>query len=229
MYKYNLDCMNICINQYYYRIKKIKLCISESKVSDYMNNNTKSSKEEKSIKSANWHLTSQCNYRCRFCFAKKLSEPIMNLSQNIDILNKFRALGIEKITFVGGEPLTHPLIFDLVRYAKNMDFTVSITTNGSLLNKSNIKKLAPYVDWIGISIDSMSNRIEKELGRGDGKHVSHVLEIVELIHNAGIRLKVNTTVTKKNYREDMQHLIQCLNPETFIVGIFPESKLSIKL
>jgi len=155
--------------------------------------------EEKTIISANWHITSNWNYRCRFCYTQRLAKAIQDLPQSIAILEKIKAIGQEKINFVGGEPMTHPLIFDLVRCAKNMGFTVCITTNGYFLNKSNIEWLASYVDWIGISVDSISNQVEKELGRGFGNHVSHAMEVANLIHDVGIRLKINTTITKKNY------------------------------
>ena len=173
--------------------------------------------EGKTIKSVNLHFTSICNYKCRFCFAHSLSKSIMDLSKCEQILNKIKALGLEKINFVGGEPMTHPLIFDMARCAKNLGFTVCITTNGSLLNKNNIEKLSSYVDWIGLSVDSNSNDVEKELGRGFGNHVSHSMKVAGFIHDAEIRLKINTTITKQNYKEDLHSLIKSFNPERWKV------------
>jgi radical S-adenosyl methionine domain-containing protein 2 len=129
------------------------------------------------------------------------------------ILEKLKSLGMEKVNFVGGEPMLYPLINDMIKMAKEMGFIVSITTNGSLLNEKSIKCMAPYVDWIGISIDSINEGIEKELGRGFGNHIKHAVAASDIIHELGIRLKINSTVTKLSYMEDMRSLISRLNPD----------------
>jgi radical S-adenosyl methionine domain-containing protein 2 len=129
-------------------------------------------------------------------------------------------LGIEKINFVGGEPLCNLLIYDIVKLSKEMGFIVSIVTNGALLNKKSIQKLTPYVDWIGLSVDSVSNEIEAKLGRGQGNHVTHALEIAPIIRKCGIKLKINTTVTKLNVKEDMSPLIKKFQPDRWKVFQF---------
>ncbi len=124
---------------------------------------------------------------------------------------------MEKINFVGGEPLLHPLILEIVKLARELGFVVSIVTNGSLLNRDMIKKLKPFVNWIGLSIDSADEPVEAALGRGKGDHVKHVLELAEIIHQEGLKLKINTTVTRLNWREDMRPLIRKLKPQRWKV------------
>ena len=66
-------------------------------------------------------------------------------------------------------------------------------------------------------MDSISNDVEKELGRGYGNQVSHALEVAGFIHDAEIRLKINTTITKNNFNEDMHSLIKSFNPKRWKV------------
>lgn len=169
------------------------------------------------VKSVNWHLTERCNYKCKFCFSQKLDEELTRLEEVTEILQHLRKLGMEKINFVGGEPLLHPLIFKLVKLAKEMGFTVSIVSNGSCLNRDTIKKLKPFVSWIGLSIDSADESVEAALGRGNGDHVKHVLELAEIIHEEDLKLKINTTVTSLNWAEDMRPLIRKLKPQRWKV------------
>lgn len=107
----------------------------------------------------------------------------------------------------------HPNILEIVRMSKVKGFTVSITTNGYFLNEALVSKLSPFVDWIGISVDSENEETEKILGRGHEHHVAKSAEVCKLIHKYGIRLKINTLVTKLNCQEDMKN---------FIIGIDPE-------
>lgn len=169
------------------------------------------------VKSANWHITDRCDYKCKFCFSQNLDAEITSLERAEEILQHLRRMGMEKINFVGGEPTLHPLFVDIVKLAKGMGFVVSIVSNGSCLNRDIIYKLSPFVDWIGLSIDSASEAVEIALGRGNGGHVKNVLELAEIVHHAGIKLKINTTVTSLNWREDMRPLIRRLKPDRWKV------------
>jgi radical S-adenosyl methionine domain-containing protein 2 len=60
------------------------------------------------IKSVNWHVTSKCNYNCKFCYMQKLNGGSADVSKARDILGKLKSIGMEKVNFVGGSPcFTH--------------------------------------------------------------------------------------------------------------------------
>jgi len=133
------------------------------------------------------------------------------------VLEKLKAAGIEKINFAGGEPLLHPLFFHITKMAKDLDFTVSILSNGYYLNRDIVSKLSLYVDWIGLSVDSACEEVEVALGRGNGNHVKHITKLADIVHKAGVKLKINTTVTRLNCAEDMRPLLKKLMPERWKV------------
>ncbi|MEA1985747.1 MAG: viperin family antiviral radical SAM protein [Euryarchaeota archaeon] len=169
------------------------------------------------IKSANWHVTMNCNYRCKFCFYKNMTGEFRNLERAKHILETLKSKGIEKINFAGGEPLLYKDLNYLLKMAKDLGFTVSIVTNASLLDENKIRQFSSYVDWIGVSVDSADEDIEKELGRGGGNHVAHIRNVCEMIRRMGIRLKINTTVTKMNFSENMTQFISSLCPDRWKV------------
>jgi len=169
------------------------------------------------IRSVNWHVTMNCNYNCRFCFYKNMSGEFKDFEKARHKLETLKSKGIEKINFAGGEPLLYKNLDHLLKMAKAMGFTVSIVTNAALLNENNLREMSGYVDWIGISVDSADEVIEKELGRGYGQHIEHVSKVCELIHEYGMKLKINTTVTKMNFSEDMKPFISSLCPDRWKV------------
>ena len=72
--------------------------------------------------------------------------------------------------------MLHPLFLDVIKTAKDMDFVVSVLSNGYYLNKNLVYELSSYVDWIGFSVDSANEAVEVSLGRGKGNHVKHIIE-----------------------------------------------------
>lgn len=169
------------------------------------------------IRSVNWHLISACNYSCRFCFARNLGEVPVSFPEGLAILSRLADAGMEKINFAGGEPLLHPKIFDYCHAARDLGMTVSITTNGSRLTPTKIKTHRDCIDWIALSVDSASEETEACLGRGNGNHVRHCIHLSDAIREAGIRLKINTTVTALSWHEDMTTFIRRSDPDRWKV------------
>lgn len=172
---------------------------------------------ESVIKSVNWHITNRCNYACRFCFAQNLGKHEVSFEEGKTLLKKLSDSGIEKINFAGGEPLLHPRLPDYCKEAKDLGMTVSVTTNGSRLDQEMVSRLSGCVDWLAISVDSCLDTVEAAMGRGRGEHVTNALNAAVLVHEAGIHLKVNTTVTSLTWQENMRPLIQMMRPDRWKV------------
>ena len=125
--------------------------------------------------------------------------------------------GCKKLTFVGGEPLLCPSLPKLLKESKSVGLTTMIVTNGSLLTDRFIAENHRNIDWISLSIDSQFETVQYQLGRGFSNHVAQTVRNVQRIRNAGIRLKLNTVVTKYTTDEDMGTFIERLKPERWKV------------
>ncbi|GMT99113.1 viperin family antiviral radical SAM protein [Corallococcus caeni] len=172
--------------------------------------------------SVNFHLWEPCNMRCRFCFATfqdvrrdvlpKGHLPAKEALRLVELLS----LRFQKITFAGGEPLLCPWLPELAAAAKARGTTTMLVTNGSRLDADTLARLRGVVDWVTLSIDSVSPQTHAALGRavhGKALPPEHYLSIAEQIRGAGMRLKVNTVVTNLNAGEDQTAFIRELRPE----------------
>jgi radical S-adenosyl methionine domain-containing protein 2 len=170
------------------------------------------------IPSVNFHLWEPCNMRCNFCFAtfqdmKKTILPKGHLpkEQSLEVVRALADAGFEKITFVGGEPTLCPWLTDLIREAKLLGMNTGIVTNGSKLNPEYLSELRPWLDWIGISIDSLQHDTNIAIGRAIyGKKPldrEHYYNLVDLVNQCGFQLKINTVVNRFNLSEDLYDFI----------------------
>lgn len=168
--------------------------------------------------SVNMPLTRSCNYNCRFCFGHLRGlDKYFDPSRILEIPILLSEVGTEKITLEGGEPFLSPHLLPLLKVSRRVGLKTCIVTNGSLITKRKLIELKPYLDWIGISIDSKHPEIEKWLGRGKEGHIDQVKRVLRWCHELGIKLKVNTVVTRCSYQEDMIDLIRELNPDIWKV------------
>ncbi len=170
----------------------------------------------------NYHLTNRCNYLCTYCFGKFSGQPDPALEQAKQIIDRidayFKQCGIDKgrINLAGGEPTLYRHLDELIGYIHSLGLSVSLVTNGSVLTAERIKAWEGLVSCVGISVDSVSHDTNITIGRCCNRRVidaSGLIELAEIIHECGIKLKINTVVSRLNADEDLSNLYRALAPE----------------
>lgn len=180
------------------------------------------------IPALNFHVWQPCNMRCRYCFAG-FSSATQQLRDEKHALRE-RALavvcaasdaGVEKVTFVGGEPLLCPWLTDLLVVATMRGMVTMVVSNGSKMNVGWISKHADWLRWAAISIDSLDPAVNHRLGRNVGNTLipdaSFYGELVHALSAHGVRTKVNTVVSALNWHEDFSAFLLQARPERWKV------------
>lgn len=150
-----------------------------------------------------WHITHRCNLRCKHCYQDDYS-AFESRDLLSDILNQYEALLKQysfkgHINFTGGEPLTHPDLFWLIEEARKRDITTAVLTNGTLIGRSEAKKLKSLgVDYVQISLDG-TKEIHDNI-RGNGSFDRAAGGLRELIAQ-GIYTDVSFTAQRGNLNE----------------------------
>jgi len=170
------------------------------------------------IPTVNFHLIKACNYGCKFCYAtfedikeKGLSEKAQY--ELIDLLAQSKMF--RKINFAGGEPTLLPHIKELIKYAKSLGFETSIVTNGSRIDAKWVKEISTYLDILALSIDSIHDSTNIDIGRNEKGKVAtkeKFLEISQACHLYGLNLKINTVISKYNKNEYLAEFINQVKP-----------------
>ena len=122
-----------------------------------------------------------------------------------------REFGVPVLILSGGEPMLHPDIFEISDYAKKLGFYVGLSTNGTLIDSSNIQKIvdANY-NYVGISIDGMRETHDK-FRRKQGAF-DEAMNGIRLCLESGIKVGLRFTMTQDNYKE-LPDLLQLMDDE----------------
>jgi len=173
------------------------------------------SKPKNEIKSANIHVIGMCNYRCEHCFARCLSNNYLKPEEWFPVLNYLKTTGVEKINFAGGEPTLYPYLKELATLVKEMGFTTTIVSNGSLMDEAWFEKMDGLFDWIGLSIDSPAEEDEIQIGRHciGVKHLENVQKVSKMAHCRGIKVKLNITVVRRSWNKDFREYVSSISPD----------------
>lgn len=155
--------------------------------------------------SASMFITGRCNYNCLYCY-RHLDKKDMSFERAKEVIDhlcsSFLTTGEKiKISFAGGEPTLVNWVFDAIRYAKEKGAKVELITNGTTKIK---EKEFEILDVISFDIDTLNKDKNLLLGKYTN-HVEKIEEKMKLAEKYGVRVKINTVVTKIN-KDDLEEL-----------------------
>lgn len=146
-------------------------------------------------------LTIRCNAKCPFCSFHSLPESItggeMNTEQIITLIDNIVELGVNALTFTGGEPTLRRDLPDIIYHTGvNHDLINGIATNGFLMPKLLKENKLKGLDYILTSID-YPTAAQHDQVRGI-KVFNKVEEMIKLAYDQDIKVIVSTVVMKDN-------------------------------
>lgn len=142
--------------------------------------------------------TMRCNLACRGCFAAEHpSRDRLSLSVMERVIRQANEVGVGTIGVIGGEPLLHPDVFELLAEFPAVGFY--LVTNGTLVDDAVVDRLAglPHVVPI-LSLEGFEHTNDSL--RGEGVYAK-VLGAMEKLHSARLIFGFSTTVHRENRAE----------------------------
>ena len=140
-------------------------------------------------------ITDRCNLRCRYCMPEDMEfiphEEIMRYEEFLRLARLFAGQGIRKIKITGGEPLVRRGCVDFIRSLKEIDgiSSVTITTNGVLLEQYMDGLADAGIDGVNISLDTLKADVYQKITGRDafGRVWRGIIKAIE----SGVRIKLN--------------------------------------
>ena len=146
-----------------------------------------------------------CNNNCVFCYNEHKRDSIKQKSTKQikqDLLSSKKA-GANYIEFIGGEPTIRKDIFQIISFAKKLNFqTIMFATNGRMLSNLEYTKkiIKKGVNHIVFSIHGDTPKLHDELTQVPGSFRQLIKGIENLQQLGFTNIGSNTTIIKQNYR-----------------------------
>ena len=140
-------------------------------------------------------VTDRCNLRCRYCMPEGMPlssmGDLLTFEEIREAAQAAAALGISHVKLTGGEPLVRRDVVSLVRMLKQIEgiSQITLTTNGTLLEKQLDGLVLAGLDAVNISLDTLDPGTYRQITGTDA--VATVLSAIDAACHAGIRTKVN--------------------------------------
>lgn len=156
-----------------------------------------------------WHLTNECDQRCKHCYIWQKhdkeglhSTPTIEQCQAVisDFILFCNEMSVSPhLSITGGDPLLYPLIWDVLEEIRQKGIIFTVLGNPFHLNSEIAKKLKKLgcVSY-QMSLDGLEKTHDSLRKRGSFKAT---LSALPVLHDAGIRSMIMSTVSLLNYKE----------------------------
>ena len=172
-----------------------------------------------------WNLVRRCNLTCRHCYSISADKDFpdeLDTEQVFRVMDDLQRFRVPVLILSGGEPLLRPDIFDIAHRAREMGFYTALSTNGTLIDESNIDAIAGVgFDYLGISIDGIAGTHDR-FRRMEGAFEAS-MQGLRLCRDRGIKVGLRFTMTQDNAAE-LPQLLELMERER--VGKFYFSHLN---
>lgn len=161
-----------------------------------------------------WNLIRRCNLTCKHCYSISADKDFpgeLSTEEVFGVMDDLKRFRVPVLILSGGEPLLRPDIYDIARRAKAMGFYVGLSTNGTLIDESNIGQIAAIgFDYVGVSLDGIAATHDK-FRRMDGAF-DKSMHGIRLCKARGIKVGIRFTLTQDN-AHDLPALLQLMEDE----------------
>lgn len=163
-------------------------------------------------------VTDRCNFRCSYCMPKDVFDKdyqylphsaLLSFEEMTRLARLFAAHGVRKIRLTGGEPLLRKNIEALIAQLSEIrtpggePLALTLTTNGSLLQRKAAALAAAGLQRVTVSLDSLDDAVFRHMNDVDFP-VADVLAGIEAALAAGLGpLKVNMVVKRGTNEQEI--------------------------
>ncbi|MGN1369780.1 MAG: GTP 3',8-cyclase MoaA [Aristaeellaceae bacterium] len=156
-------------------------------------------------------ITDRCNLRCVYCMpdggVKSMGhDDILSYEEILRVVRALAALGIRHVRVTGGEPMARRDCLSLVEriHAVAGIETVSMTTNGLLLDGCVAWAKEAGIDALNVSLDTLNPDTYRRMTRGGD--VTRVLHVLDEALSLGIKVKINAVPVRGMNEDDLVEL-----------------------
>lgn len=165
-------------------------------------------------------VTDRCDLRCVYCMKEKMTflprNEILTLEEIERLCDNFIEMGVKKIRLTGGEPLVRKDIMKLIERLNlkknNTNLKeITLTTNGTLLNKYSKDLKKNGIDRINVSLDTINAKKYNTITRFG--NLDKVIDGIKEAKDNNISIKINTVAIKNFNEDELEELIQWANEQ----------------
>lgn len=147
-----------------------------------------------------FHITSQCNLRCKHCFINAESEDKNSFSYDkiMEIVKDLRELKVNLVAFSGGEPTLRSDFIQILEGTNKIGLRACLVSNGTIITERFASRSNGLLRDVLVSIDGPKEY--HDFFRGVTGTYDRAMNGIKALKKHDIPFSLQFTVTKKSWK-----------------------------
>lgn len=156
-------------------------------------------------------ITNKCNLKCVMCdrwkwmLEDEKTAEVLNTQRLFKLFSELDSMGVKNVFLTGGEPLLRLDFVDIIKHLSNLNMTIDVVTNGTLMDTKKAKSLAAANATVFFSIDGTSQTHDRIRGlKGTfNRAIKGIRNMIKARSDITSRaqIKIGFTVQKDNVKD----------------------------
>ena len=148
-------------------------------------------------------VTYRCNERCVHCYLDHEDHGEMTTAEIKGVLDQLAEAGVFFLTFSGGEVFLRRDFFEILEYARRLQFNVKIKTNAVMIREAEAQRIrALGVDTIQISVYSYRPEVHDAITKLPGSF-QRTIKAIRFMVSQGLKVTIaNVLMTWNRHDSD---------------------------
>jgi radical SAM protein with 4Fe4S-binding SPASM domain len=143
-------------------------------------------------------LTYRCNERCIHCYLDHDDHGEMSKAEIFDLLDQLAEAGVLFLNLSGGEIFMRKDLFEIVQYARTLQFSVKLKTNAVMIRAEKAARIAALsVESVQVSLYSHLPEVHDEITKLPGSF-KRTIEGARLLREHGVKVSFANVLMKQN-------------------------------
>jgi AdoMet-dependent heme synthase len=148
--------------------------------------------------SAHLDITWRCNERCVHCYLDHDGTGEMSTAEIKDIIRQLSECGTFFLSVSGGEPLLRRDCFEILEYARSLQFTVKLKTNAVMIGPKEAERLKQIgIEQVQVSIYSHRPEVHDAITKLPGS-LRRSLDAIRRLRTHGLKVSITNVLMKQN-------------------------------
>ena len=117
------------------------------------------------IKDVELEITNICSHKCPYCYngnGSIVNPYFSDFNTLCAIVDKMKSVGASRFILLGGDPVEHPQIMELLAYIKKSGMYVTLMSNTLYFRDNDIDTVSQYIDEIQFTLHGSTGEEHEE-------------------------------------------------------------------